>query len=127
MRYLVGYSKQIATDTTLGLQYFRKEFLDYDNYLSTAPPGFPVSEDHRDELTVSFRRLAMQQKLTLYAFLYYSIVDEDWYFLPQVSYKYSDAMTVTVGANFWGGDSETTFLGQFDENDNVYMSVRYDF
>lgn len=126
-RYLIGYSRAFPDDLTIGVQYFRKEFMDYDNYLATLPMGFPASEDYRDEVTVSIRKQMMQQKLTIYVFGYYSLVDEDFYLLPQVEYKYSDELAVTFGGNFFGGDSNTTFLGQFEENDNVYMSVRFDF
>jgi hypothetical protein len=127
VRYLVGYSRAFPDDLTIGVQYFRKEFLDYDNYLATLPMGFPTSEDYRDEVTLSIRKQLMQQKLTIYVFGYYSLVDEDYYVLPSVEYKYSDELALTVGGNFWGGESDTTFLGQFDENDNIYMSVRFDF
>jgi len=127
VRYLVGYSRAFPDDLTLGVQYFRKEFLDYNNYLASAIPGFPISEDYRDEITFSLRKLMMQQKLTIYIFGYYSLVDEDYYILPSIEYKYSDELAVKLGANIWGGESSTTFLGQFDENDNVYMSVRFDF
>jgi hypothetical protein len=54
-------------------------------------------------------------------------VDKDYYVLPSISYKYSDELAFTVGANIFGGEDTTTFLGQFDENDNVYLSIRYDF
>jgi hypothetical protein len=126
-RFLIGYSKQVAEDLTVGVQYFRKNYVDHDNYLLTLPNGMPASEDHRDEVTLSIRQLAMQQKLTIYIFGYYSPVDADYYLLPSVSYKLSDAMNITAGANIFGGDDKTTFLGQFDKNDNIYMSVRYDF
>jgi hypothetical protein len=127
MRFLVGYSKTLMEDFNLGLQYFRKNFLDYDNYLATLPMGMPASEDYRDEITISLRRQLMQQKLTLALFAYYSPVDEDYYLIPSMTYKLSDDLSVTAGGNFFGGDKPTTFLGQFDDNDNMYLSVRYDF
>ncbi|MBI4563725.1 MAG: hypothetical protein HY716_03405, partial [Planctomycetes bacterium] len=43
-----------------------------------------------------------------------------------LSYKFSDDLAVTLGANVFGGRKDTTFLGQFDKNDNVYLSIRFD-
>jgi hypothetical protein len=127
VRYLIGYSRAFPDDLTIGVQYFRKEFLDYDNYLANLAPGMPASEDYRDEITVSVRKQLMQQKMTLYVFAYYSLVDEDYYILPSIEYKYSDELSLKVGGNFWGGDDKTTFLAQFDDNDNIYASIRFDF
>jgi len=36
-------------------------------------------------------------------------------------------LAATVGANIFGGRRDWSFFGQFDANDNVYLSVRFDF
>lgn len=127
LRFLVGYSKQLMEDFTFGVQYFRKNFLDHDNYLLTLMPGMPISQNYRDEITVSLRRMMMRQTLTLALFAYYSPVEEDYYLIPSVHYKFSDQLSMTAGANFFGGAETDSFLGQFNENDNVYLSIRFDF
>jgi hypothetical protein len=32
-----------------------------------------------------------------------------------------------VGANIFAAQRDTTFLGQFDRNDNLYVVLRFDF
>jgi hypothetical protein len=39
----------------------------------------------------------------------------------------SDKLSAAVGANIFTGKNETTFFGQMAKNDNVYMSLRFDF
>jgi hypothetical protein len=63
--------------------------------------------------------------LSLFAF--YSPAEQDYLLQPNVIYKVSDAFSATLGANLFGGKNRTTFLGQFDRNDNLYLNLRYDF
>jgi hypothetical protein len=44
-----------------------------------------------------------------------------------VRYSFTDALWGAVGANIFGGGKETTFFGQLDKNDNVYVTMRYEF
>ncbi len=64
-------------------------------------------------------------KLSLFA--YYSPADNDYLLQPQLSYKVSDDLSVALGGNVFGGEKRTTFFGQFDQDDNAYLNLRYDF
>ncbi len=55
------------------------------------------------------------------------LTDEDYFLQPEVSYKVTDDLGVALGANIFGGRRESTFFGQFEKNDNVFVSARYDF
>ncbi|MBI2839961.1 MAG: hypothetical protein HYX75_16730 [Acidobacteria bacterium] len=101
--------------------------MDHDRYVSTLPHGFPAEGSHRDTLTLRLDRFFKHQTLKLSTFFFYSPVDPDYLFQPQLSYKLSDEFSTTLGANIFGGTDQTTFLGQFDKNDNVYVSLRFDF
>ncbi|MFQ5853809.1 MAG: hypothetical protein ACE5JU_24895, partial [Candidatus Binatia bacterium] len=72
-------------------------------------------------------QLLKHQVWKLVLFVFYSPADSDHLLQPQVSYKFSDDFSATLGANIFGGGKDTTFLGQFDKNDNLYLSVRFDF
>ena len=126
-RWLVGYSRQLMQDFTIGVQYYQERILDYDKYLSTLPAVFPAAEDYRDMVTISLDRWLARQTWRLYFFAYYSPVDNDYYILPSITHKLSDSLAVTAGANIFGGEQDHTFFGQFDENDNLYVSLRFDF
>lgn len=52
---------------------------------------------------------------------------KDYLVIPEILYRVSDQFSVTIGANIFGGKRKTTFFGQFDKDDNVYINVRFDF
>ncbi|MBI2839952.1 MAG: hypothetical protein HYX75_16680 [Acidobacteria bacterium] len=127
LRLLAGYQRQIGESLTLGFQYYYQRMIDHDAYVSALPPGFPAEGIYRDTLTLRLDHFFKHQTLKLSTFFFYSPVDRDYLFQPQVSYKLSDELSTTLGANIFGGTEQTTFLGQFDKNDNVYVSLRFDF
>jgi hypothetical protein len=127
VRFLIGYSTQVAEDFNVGFQYYQERTLNHDAYLSTLPAGFPAAGDYRDMITFSLDRRLSRQTWRLFLFGYYSPVDNDYFILPSVTYKFSDNMALTGGLNLFGGESDYTFFGQFDENDNMYLSLRFDF
>lgn len=126
-RFLIGYQGQLKQDLTLGLQYYTEIMRDYDQYKQTLPAGFAVQRRSRDTVTLRLEQLLRHQTLRLSLFTFYSPADDDYLIQPKMSYQFSDELSATLGANFFGGNKKTTFLGQFDKNDNIYLSVRFDF
>ena len=112
---------------TAGIQYYAEYLLDYSSYRVTLLSGFPAQDRLRQILTVRLTQLLRYQTLRLSLFTFYSPTDEDYYFIPEVRYSFTDALWGTVGANIFGGKEETTFFGQLDKNDNLYVTVRYEF
>ena len=127
MRYLVGYTQEIARDFTAGIQYYIEQMLDYDAYEDNQPAGMAKRDEFRHLTTLRLTKLLMNQNLTLSLFTYYSPSDEDVYLRPIANYKASDNLSVEVGANFFCGDEPYTFFGQFEDNTNAYLAVRYSF
>ncbi|MBI1819798.1 MAG: hypothetical protein HYR81_05670 [Nitrospirae bacterium] len=127
IKYLAGYQRQIWNEFTAGVQYYGEYLLNYDAYCDTLPSGFPAQDRLRQVLTVRFTQLLRYQTLRLSLFAFYSPTDEDYYFIPEVRYSFTDALWGAMGANIFGGEKETTPFGQMDKNDNVYVTVRYEF
>ncbi len=127
VRYLLGYQRQLREDFTLGVQYYREIMQDHAAYRRALPAGFPSQKEYRDTVTLRLEQLLRHQTWKLSLFTFYSPADNDYLVQLEASYKFSDNLAVTLGANIFGGEKDTTFLGQFDENDNVYLSVRFDF
>lgn len=127
IRVLFGYQRQIWEDFTAGLQYYGEIMEDHSAYEHSLPAGFPVQKEYRDTVTLRLEQLLRHQTLRLSFFTFYSPADNDYLIQPQISYKFTDGFSSTLGANIFGGERETTFLGQFDKDDNIYLSVRYDF
>jgi len=126
-RFLVGYQRQLWQDATLGIQYYTEIMEDYSAYRNSSPPGFPAQKEYRDVVTFRIEQLLEHQTWKLSMMCFYSPADNDYLLQPQVSYKFSDNLAATLGANVFGGQQDWTSLGQFEKDDNVYLSVRFDF
>ncbi|MHC4327407.1 MAG: hypothetical protein ACYSWW_04710 [Planctomycetota bacterium] len=126
MRYLVGYTREIGKDLTMGLQYYVEQMLDYSRYRDSLPSG-PARDRDRHLTTLRLTKLLMNQNLRCSLFTYYSPTDKDVYMRPNVNYKVSDNLTVEAGGNIFFGDYPHTFFGQFRNNTNIYTSLRYSF
>lgn len=127
MRYLVGYTQELAKDFNAGIQYYIEQMLNYDNYTDALPAGSTQRDEFRHLLTLRLTQLMMNQNLRLSLFTYYSPTDRDTYMRPNINYKVTDDMAVEVGANLFYGKQPHTFFGQFENNSNIYTSVRYNF
>lgn len=126
-RFLVGYQRQVWEDALLGVQYYAEVMEDHAAYRRTQPAGFPVQREYRDIVTVRFEQLLEHQTWKVGLMCFYSPADSDYLLQPQVTYKFSDNLAATVGANIFGGERDWSAFGQLDRNDNVYLSVRFDF
>lgn len=126
MRYLVGYTQELWADFNAGVQYYVEHKLDYDEYQERTPAA-KQKDEFRHVLTFQLTQLLMNQNLTLALDAYYSPSDQDAYLRPNVQYKVSDRTTVGIGANVFLGEHADTFFGQFENNTNIYTSLRYSF
>jgi hypothetical protein len=126
MRYLLGYTQEIARDLTMGLQYYIEQMLNYGPYKRNLPSG-PARDRYRHLTTLRLTKLLMNQNLRLSLFTYYSPSDKDVYMRPNANYKVSDNLAVELGSNVFFGDYPHTFFGQFRDNTNIYTSLRYSF
>ena len=126
-RVLVGYEQEIATDLTLGVQYYLEQMLDYDEYKQSLPQDFPAQDERRQWITLDLnQQLLAQNQLAIGLFAFYSLSSEDLYLRPKITYDYTDNWKIQVGANIFMGDRET-FFGQFEGNTNLYAAVRRSF
>ena len=124
---LAGYSKDMGGDFKVGIQYQLEIMLDYDDYETNFPGGSGKADEHRHLWTLRLAKLAMNQNLTLSLFSFYSPSDKDYHLRPQVSYKFTDNLSSTIGGNIFEGEDDHTFFGQLDRNDNAYIRLRYSF
>lgn len=126
-RFLFGYHRQAWPDATVGIQYYAEVMEDYSAYQHTLPEGFPAQNEYRDVVTFRFDQLWKHQTWMLSMMCFYGLADSDYLLQPQVSYKFSDNLAATMGANIFGGQHDWTYFGQFEKNDNIYLSIRFDF
>jgi hypothetical protein len=126
-RFLAGYQMQLREDFTIGVQYYAEIMMDFDTYEQTLPDNIVPRKKHRDIFTLRLSRFLRHQTWMLSLFTFYSLAEQDYLLQPQVNYSVSDSFSTTLGANLFGGKKRTTFFGQFDRNDNLYLMLRYDF
>lgn len=126
VRGLLGYERELLANFTLGLQYYLQWTLAYDQLIANSPdPQFEPDElRHTFTLRTTYRFRQETMILSLFAFV--SPSDGDTHLRPSFTYAWSDAVRLDLGGNIMAG-SESGFLGQLEENSNIYGRLRYSF
>lgn len=127
LRLLAGYEREIGSDLTANIQYYLEAMLDYSTYRGSLPSPIPARDEYRHVATFRLTKLLLNQNLTLSLFAYYSPSDEDAYLRPAISYKLTDTWLVTTNGNIFIGREKHTFFGQFEDNTNINLGVRYSY
>ncbi len=127
IRFLGSYQRAFGADLTVGLQYYGEAMRKYDEYEKSLPPGFPKANQIRHNITLRATQFLKYQTLRLSLFGWVSPNDEDYYINPEIRYSFTDELWGAIGGNIFGGSEAHTFLGQFEQNDNLYLTVRYGF
>ena len=126
-KFLIGYSKDLGNDVSLGLQYQFEQTMEYENYTKALLPNDYVWDEFRHLNTLRLTKLYKNQTVRANLFVFFSPSDLDGYIRPSVDYDISDVLKLTVGANLsWGEDIYTEF-GQTEHNKNIYTRIRYSF
>ena len=125
LRFLTGYEQELAKDFTAVVQYYLDKTLDYGAYKSTLPQGFQAADEYRHVITLRLTKLLMYQNLKLSLFTFYSPSDQDVYLRPNIHYRINDQFSAEAGANVFFGEKDSTFFGQFRDNTNLYLGLRY--
>lgn len=126
-RFLAGFERELAQELTGGLQYYLEVIDNFGTYEAYLPQGAIRRDEYRHMLTMRLTKQLMRQTLNLSFFMYYSPSDDDGYLRPKFSYKLTDQWLLDGGMNIFWGEEEQTFWGRFQENNNVYVGVRYSF
>ena len=127
LRFLTGFEREWATNFTVALQYYLEWTQDHDRLIENSPfPEFEP-EEYRHLLTTRLTYRVMQDKLTWSLFAFVSPSDRDFYLRPVLDYRHDDAWNFTAGLNLFGGREIFTFFGQFEDANNAYLRVRYNF
>ncbi|TKB55527.1 DUF1302 family protein [Ferrimonas aestuarii] len=122
---LIGYQQEISTGLTLSLQYYLEHIRHYQRYVDAQTHPEYASDQNRQLLTLRLGYLALQDRLSLNFFGFYSPTDEDFYLKPSISYRLSDQWQLSAGVNWMDGKQQHTFFGQLEENSNGWMRLRY--
>ena len=127
VRILAGYEQEVVRNFTAGGQYYVETLLKHEAYRKTLPRGMRAADRDRHVVTLRLTQLLLSQNLELSLFSYYCPTDDDAYLRPHAKYKVDDHWSVELGGNVFFGRYDHTFFGQFDDNTNVYVALRYGF
>lgn len=125
-RFLAGYQKELARNLTVGVQYYVEWMMNHDDYIESMPVD-TTSDEFRHVTTLRVTQLLMNQNLILSIFTFFSPNERDAYLRPSATYKISDHWAAGINGNFFFGERDYTFFGQFRRNSNLNMNVRYNF
>ena len=67
-----------------------------------------------------YTRVEVQGAIDLYQ-------DDDYYFQPKLVHEMTDNLEIALGVDLLGGSRDTTFFGQFKDNDRVFLKLKYTF
>jgi hypothetical protein len=124
---LVGYQQELASRLTLGLQYQLEHHIDYEDWRAAQPAPEYAVERNRHLTTVRFDYRALQERLQLSVFMFYSPSDEDGYLRPQARYRLDDHWSFAAGLNLFSGRHYHSFFAQLEDNSNGWARMRYSF
>ena len=123
-RGLVGYEHELRAKLTLGVQYYVEWLHDHDRLLANAPDPSLAPAENRQLGTARLTWRLMQETLRLSLFGFVDLQEGDTHWRPSITRDWTDNIQVTAGANIMTGSSHT-FFGQFNNNTNAYLRVRY--
>ena len=126
-RWLLGYEQEIATELTVGVQYYEEIKRDYNEYITALSEGAIKDDKTRKVLSLRLTKLLLKQDLKLSYFQFHSQSDNDGYVRVNLSYKFTDNLISEGGTNIFYGKEKHTFYKQFRENSNTYISLKYIF
>jgi len=116
LHYLVGYDHNWF-GVNVSFQYIQEYILDYENDIR--------NDEFSNTATSLSSKTLLNETLELSLLAYYGINNEDMLLRPKISYDLSDGFNLLLGFDIFLGDEGN--FGQYDENDMVYLKVRYDF
>ena len=127
LRYLLGYEWEAKPNFTVGLQYYLEWTLDHDALMASSPYPQYEPDEFRHLLTNRLTYRAGRDKYTWSLFTFFSPSDSDFYMRPVFTYRYSDAWSLTAGANLFGGNDGHTFFKQLQDASNAYLRFKYSY
>ena len=101
--------------------------LNLDEFKANKEPGDVPRDEFRQLLTLRMTKFFWQQTLDASLFVFYSPTDSDAHLRPRLAWQINDQWKLTAGANVFFGKHDWTEFGQLEDNDNLYVRLRYSF
>ena len=106
-------------NTFISGQFVQEKILDYDNQL--------VNDEIVNMGTLFIYHTFLNETIKPEIFVIYNFTHEDYWGRFSVKYYPVDGVEIILAADILGGEKENKLFSQFDENDNVYLKIKYSF
>ncbi len=118
LTFIIGADYTFVNDIYLNMQYFAQLTDDYSSDIA--------GEEYSQSIIGTFSRDFMREKLKLSLTGRYDFKPDGWFLAPEIEYQLNDFTTITLSVGLFGGD-ESSFFGQFGDNDQVGLEVKASF
>lgn len=121
IHYLIGTDFSIGS-TRLSAQFIQRAIMDYESAI--------VEDELDNTMTFLVNRTFFKETLTLQLFSYVGLNNEDALIRPSLTYDIADGFEILAGANIFvknDAGSDPGIFGYYDNNDMVYVKVKYSF
>jgi len=127
VRGLLGYERELVTNVNVGLQYYLEWLYQHDELIAASPTPEFETDEVRDWATVRLTWRLLRDTLVLSMFTFVGVQERDTHLRPRITYRWSDALSVTAAGNIMIGDEPQTFFGQLEDDSNASLRLRYAF
>lgn len=119
LQALVGADFSGPWSSNLSMQYIRKQIMDYD-------PAIMSNDEVEVMLTLMISGTFLNEEGSVKWLTLYDKNNESGLSRLMLGYKIADAVLVEAGVDILWGKRES-FIGQFADNDNIYLKLIYSF
>jgi hypothetical protein len=117
-QFMLGADYQLSSAFDISVQGINERILDFEE---------GIQNDENVMIgTLMLRGHFFNETVSPLFFLMNNFEDNSFLLRLSVDWNYADNFTITGGADFLSGDTETIF-GMYSNNDNVYLKLKYNF
>jgi hypothetical protein len=124
-RHILAYDIELASERSLGLQWYYEKRMDQSAYLTTATDTMDRSSDY-SLMTMRLTQMLLSQNMTLSLYIFHSISQKDTYYRANLFHKFDDHWMLNIGINQITGPQQARF-GQLSDNSNYFAAIRWSF
>jgi len=122
LKYGLGID-YVRGDATISAQIIEERVLDYDD----DKPIYFIKGGYDTMLSLAYKQFFLQNTLELNLGGAYDYTFHHYLFQPSAVYGFTDAIRATLGVVIIAGKDPNSLLGQFRDNDEVFVKLRYSF
>lgn len=115
---MLGADYQLSSALDLSVQGINERILDYESGIQ--------NDENVMIVTLMLRGHFLSETVSPLFFLMNNFEDHSMLMRMSIDWNYADNFTIMAGADFLNGKSDTVF-GMYDDNDNVFLKVKYSF